>query len=459
MSEPQKFIKDDAGVRKINPEWKKWQEALKASTSSSSSSTATTIRTADTTGEAPTLTATPVIVSVAPPMRNAATALPVVSSLAEQQKFLGGGTTAAPSFEAAVQRTVSEANAQVIGLNPEQMMGALNFVFARYEIPMGLLSKLEGLARYQIMEMIVDDSGSMGCSTDSKDANGKVMTRWSEVLQRLQQMFEVMAVLPAVPPCYIRFLNRSNVLEFRRNQGEKPDAYLHRVNQALRDVFAKPPSGSTPARERIAESLARYPGAPVLRYFFGDGVPDGGEEAQKTITKMLVERKNPAENPFTFLSCTDEDSAVEWMKEAEESAPYCAEFDDFADESEEVLKDQGKAFPYTFGMHLVGQLVAAFNPNDLDAMDESVPFTKPTLDAIQGYVSSPAEFKYYFDSFLEAQRSRSADSKLDKIKKEYVSQWPKHFDAFVTAPAAKDIPIAQEYFKKVQSESSSCVIA
>ena len=41
------------------------------------------------------------------------------------------------------------------------------------------------------------------------------------------------------------------------------------------------------------------------------------------------------------------------------------------DESREILKDQGKALPFTVGFYLICSLVAAMNPNDLDAMDES----------------------------------------------------------------------------------------
>lgn len=74
---------------------------------------------------------------------------------------------------------------------------------------------------------------------------------------------------------------------------------------------------------------------------------------------------------MTFISCTNEDDQVEWMKDAEEVAPYCSESDDFHDEAAEVLRDQGPALPFSQGFHLVAQLVAAMNPDDLDAMDES----------------------------------------------------------------------------------------
>ncbi len=40
----------------------------------------------------------------------------------------------------------------------------------------------------------------------------------------------------------------------------------------------------------------------------------------------------------------------------------------------EVCNSQGDVFPYTKGLWLVSNLIAAINTNDLDAMDESVPF-------------------------------------------------------------------------------------
>ena len=137
------------------------------------------------------------------------------------------------------------------------------------------------------------------------------------------------------------------------------------------------------------------------------------------------------------------------MKECEEIAPFCAEYDDYEDESREVLKDQGKAFPYSFGLHLIAQLVGAFNPDDLDAMDESVPFTKKTLDDLMGYQTSEPEYRYYFDSFLEAQRSL----RLTHDQRVFVNKLPSLFSDFVEAYRSADIPIVAEY--KVRAKAAT----
>jgi hypothetical protein len=70
--------------------------------------------------------------------------------------------------------------------------------------------------------------------------------------------------------------------------------------------------------------------------------------------------------------------------------------DDYHDEKDEVLKDQGPAFPYTKGLWILCSLVSAICPNDLDALDENLPFSKFTLDELLGRVHTEAEYRYYW---------------------------------------------------------------
>ena len=86
------------------------------------------------------------------------------------------------------------------------------------------------------------------------------------------------------------------------------------------------------------------------------------------------------------------------MKDIEGIAPFCSECDDYYDEQAEVLKDQGKAFPYTRGFWLLSALVGAMNPDDLDALDEDVPLTKYTLDLLLGREHGANEYHYYFSN-------------------------------------------------------------
>ena len=92
----------------------------------------------------------------------------------------------------------------------------------------------------------------------------------------------------------------------------------------------------------LERSFRQRAGKSVARYFFCDGEPNGGRRDVELIREMVVNRRDPAHNPLTFLTCTGDDDQAEWMKEVEEVAAYCSELDDFCDERAEVVKDQGK---------------------------------------------------------------------------------------------------------------------
>jgi hypothetical protein len=296
------------------------------------------------------------------------------------------------------------------------------------------------LSEFHILEFIIDDSGSMQCTTDTNDpVTRKPLTRWQEAQMRLKEMIEILAYVP-FNCIVIEFLNRRDQIVLTRQRRTPMDFMFDAIAQ-IESVFARGPAGTTPALEKLQASLHRGQGKSIARYFFGDGVPNGGERAQREIVTILKNRQDPAANPITFISCTNEDDQVEWMKDAEEIVPYCSESDDFKDESVEVLRDQGAALPYTKGFHLICMLVAAMNPDDLDAMDESVPFTKYTLDNLLGIEHEAPSYRYYFDCFVQAQRARKIEGPADQLKKNV--QW--NYNDFLQAPMAKDIPQVQQF--------------
>jgi hypothetical protein len=285
--------------------------------------------------------------------------------------------------------------------------------------------------------------------------HGRPQSRWMEAKSRLLEMLEIVAHVPfnRIDIC---FLNRPTRLQFLRNGRDPTDLYQDMMLQ-IDNCFTEPPSGTTPFLERLEESFSRGSNnQAVARYFFGDGLPNGGDAAQRRITNLLQHRSNPQQNPVSFLSCTNEDAQVEWMKECEEIAPYVSESDDFGDESREVLKDQGDALPYTKGFYLIAALVGAMNPNDLDAMDESVPLTKRTLDNLLGICHNDATYRHYFDRFIDAQRRRGIErdefgrvKESDRIKQSF--DWRAQYHDFATTQsAAKDLPTVQRFLAQLK---------
>jgi len=406
---PKKYVKIN-GVMKLNPEYKKWKDAQ-------GGGAATTVL-------------------------DPSQALPVVSSMEDYEAL--NEIIVAPMAEstAATIEMMQEPEISIdAGMSPDTMVDELGSILNKYEVPIGLMNKLMMLSEYQSLEFIIDDSGSMSLETDTVDPKTrKIQTRWQEAQMRLKTMVEVLAYVP-FEKIDIHFLNRSNRVVLTR-QGRDPRAFLVDANSKIDAAFASGPAGTTPVLERLQESfLQQQAGSRIARYFFGDGIPNGGPRAQEEIRSILVHRQDPAGNPMTFISCTNEDEAVEWMKDVEEAAPYCSEADDFGDEAQEVLRDQGAALPYSVGFHLICSLVAAMCPDDLDAMDESVPFAKTSLDNLLGIQHNEETYRHYFNCFQEAQRKRAVEGRSDQLKKDI--RW--NYEEFLRAPAAKDIPQVRDF--------------
>ena len=411
---PKKYVKVN-GVMKLNPDYKRWKDAQSNTLPTS------------------------------PPM---AQALPIVSSMEDHAKLnedLAEAIPLAESTNATIEILQEPEICVAAGMASDDMVDQLGRLLAKHECPVGLLNKLLLLSEFEVLDFIVDDSGSMQMVSDTVDpVTKRPQTRWREAQNRLKEMVEVLAYLP-FQQIKIEFLNRPNTIVLIR-EGRDPQSFLADAYQQIDQVFASEPMGSTPALEKLQESLLMGQGKSIARYFFGDGIPNGGDFAQRQIVQILMHRENPAGNPITFMSCTNEDAQVEWMKDAEEVVPYCAESDDYDDEMREVLKDQGAALPYTRGFHLICQLVAAMCPDDLDAMDESVPFTKTTLDNLLGIQHNEASYRHYFDQFCLAQRQRPIEGPQDRIKKNM--KW--NYQDFLTAPVANNIPQVQAFKRQLK---------
>lgn len=373
---------------------------------------------------------------------SAGNSMPVVSNLGQYEEWnaasKNSGYGEIPLSES-TQTSFTTINKpetyQKVGLSPSAIINDLGQIFAKHEAPIGLLSKLLAFTEYDELQFIIDDSGSMNEYSDTKDNCGRFQTRWEEAHSRIKEMLEILAYVPT-PKLTICFFNRKNIIELQR-KGEPPEVFLQNICYQLDAAFKQYPQGSTPAKECLDNSFRKYQGKKVARYFFCDGEPDGGESAKKTIACMVKNRHDPKGNPLTFLSCTNKDSEVEWMKQLEEEAPFCAEYDDFEDEAREVRCDQGKNLPFTKGFHLIGQLVGAMNPEDLDAMDESIPFTKRTLDNLLGVQTSIEEYRNYYNGFKEAQQSRNIENNKDIIKARY--DWEPYFLDFVRQHSVNNI--------------------
>lgn len=297
------------------------------------------------------------------------------------------------------------------GVDGGVLLDRLSEYFAKYEIPVGLVNKLLILTEYRL-HFIVDDSGSMAASSDApfsmacdvmkqmdtqrSQRGDRLMTRWEEAEDRLHVMMDMLSYIPT-EEIVVTFLNRGDRLVFN-HAGKQPETFAKDAHARIRMAFSKMPNGGTPINRVLTTvfSEAARQSHSTMIYLFTDGVPSDASTQQ--VATLVLNRARPEKTPLTFLSCTDTDQEAEWMKEIEERAPFTAELDDFDDERREVLHDQGPAFPFSRGMWLICQMVAAVCPHDLDALDECVPFTKQTMDNLLGRVLTVEEYNHYFQN-------------------------------------------------------------
>ncbi len=141
----------------------------------------------------------------------------------------------------------------------------------------------------QALEFIIDDLGSMQCATDSIDPlTCQPMSCWK----------------------------RDQIVLTR--QGRVSADFIQDTYSKINAVFAWGPVETTHALEKLQESLIQGQGKWIAHYFFGGGNPNSGVQAQKEIINIFRNHHDPAGNPMTFVSCTNEDDQVKWMKDANE---------------------------------------------------------------------------------------------------------------------------------------------
>ncbi|OGT42039.1 MAG: hypothetical protein A3F13_00825 [Gammaproteobacteria bacterium RIFCSPHIGHO2_12_FULL_40_19] len=343
------------------------------------------------------------------------------------------------------------------------LLDGLSKIFAQHEVPVGLLNKLLMLNDYAL-NFKIDDSGSMQNTTDStvKDASSRhmmekfakaqrrsdsSMTRWEEAEDRLHVFIEMLAYVPSGPITFT-FLNRQDTLVLDRTNKKTPEQFLADAHEKISALFVIQPSGNTPMLRNLKNMFAQS-SKKTMHYVLTDGVPSDG--TAKDVAKLVLERTNPQDNPLTFLSCTNEDSQAEWMKNIEEIAPFTAELDDFGDERKEVLKDQGSTFPYSKGFWLLGNLVAAINPDDLDALDESAPFTMGTMENLMGRALSQQEYDAYFGQHPAINtRVQVQDPLLATYKTHFAQNYPQFCRKDIVSG---QIPCVQAYREEMRRQT------
>lgn len=328
---------------------------------------------------------------------------PLICSMEEKFELeysLGQEVCFTPQMNRMLEILKNPNYAMSVGLDPDDIVDSLGSVLAKYEVPIGLSRLFIDLANFDYIEFIVDDSGSMMLITDSWDINRMHQRRGDGALSKVLKMIEVLCYIK-VPKIKFRFLNYNSqkvCLELDR-RGQAPEDFFRAAKGQIEHMWTMPEwRHKTPMREALENSYREGQGKKVARYVFGDGVPSDPGNSIEEIHHLLLNRRRPEGNPTTFISCSDYyDEETKWMEELEVQVPFCSFVEDYRMELSKVLRNQGGAFPYTYGFHIVRQLVGAINPTFFENCQDGVPYTKYEFDSILGYITSTEIYRRYFD--------------------------------------------------------------
>ncbi|MGO0308527.1 hypothetical protein ACTL6P_18380 [Endozoicomonas acroporae] len=254
-----------------------------------------------------------------------------------------------------------------------------------------LAYRLAALKNYEL-HFIIDNSMSM----DTQDGMvhpevGVKMSRFEEAVYRLSHVADLLAHIPVMGIKIQSFTQEFPPID----TGGTPAEVAMQMKRCLDTIFMAERLPSTPLYPAMLKSIEeseRSPKSPPrIIYVFNDGEPNNGG-SKEHIFELLKHRK-AERSPVCLVACTDVDSSVEWMNEADEQ-PNVHVVDDFQSEMREVKRHQGEAFPFTEGFYLMSTLLGPIDPL-FDKADENHIFDHADYQEICGYSVSPAEYDLY----------------------------------------------------------------
>lgn len=318
-------------------------------------------------------------------------------------------------------------------ISGKDFIDALGKFMEDNQIPPGMLNILNEKVQEYDYWFVIDDSGSMNLSsgleksTACKEMDGQWhprninqtwMSRWEEVQNRLHLMAELLSCLPGKKITF-SFMNRNDRITLE-NKENTPEECKKKLHDKINEIFIKEPEGQTPTYKTLEKALDSCKDHPTHICVFTDGVPasldipDQAEHIQ-CVKDLVIARSNPEQFPVTFMSCTNNDDDVEWLKGLDGDAQFCAELDDYLSELKEILEKQGKGFKlFSHGFYIMCCLAAALDKTRLDALDETKPFTRKTMNELRGVPYTVKEYLKYFKKHPEYNRYKKYKSQFTR---------------------------------------------
>ncbi|CAF1142993.1 unnamed protein product [Adineta steineri] len=236
----------------------------------------------------------------------------------------------------------------------DQRTQRLNQVIQQYEINQQFAARLQTLGNCEIV-LLCDDSGSM-----NTPIQGTNQTRWDELKSLVNIIVDISSVMDS-NGIDVYFLNREPMLNVTDTR-------------YVRQVFNTPPQGLTPlvpALRRILASKRNQTNEKKLLILVAtDGAPTNeyGQVDIGALEGVLRHERTP-QTYVTFLACTDDLQAVNYLSNWDKMMPNIDVIDDYRSERAEIQRTRGGNFPFSFGDYIVKSLLGAIDPW-FDSLDD-----------------------------------------------------------------------------------------
>jgi hypothetical protein len=191
------------------------------------------------------------------------------------------------------------------------------------------------------------------------------ISQWNESFSRLQSMIEILAYFD-IPPITIRFVNRPMKIILEKDTKMTPTEFIKTAKSkiAQKANFFNNVKKTDLIWKLLKSFNKQKEGTCIIRYIFIHGEP---AYPIRVLLKILKQRSKPESNSISII-CSDWDDKDKEMKERAAMIPNCIVSANYIDERAEVGKNQGSAFPFTYGFYLVTQLVSALELNECDVI-------------------------------------------------------------------------------------------
>ncbi len=317
----------------------------------------------------------------------------------------------------------------------EQVM--LDAAAKKYALPLGLRSELLPLKQLNHVDIILDDSGSMGPYSNSgliyeqlspteqqllgSHYHGRTIPRFEEQRMEVKKLVDVICSIE-VPnlTLHIRPINKvaQGSSEGIIHQVVPKFAHVDERNTFVKKLFSDIDRlQCTHAMTPVMPALSSIPQGKTLSMMFSDGEPtDAGRNisistSKKLAGQIITEQVDCPENVYAFYNQQHMQAmpktlikigdGADWMDAIDRNVPNTDCIDDFKTEAEEIGRTQGPDFPVTDGM----RLIKALRPDMqcLDKLDEDI-ISHPLLEQVTGMKFAKAEYAQFYQGAIQHQQ-------------------------------------------------------